>query len=206
LGFPILNSTAWSFMIDLRSIKTITSQFVMVLKYLAAVMYALLIFMCILYIVHSFSSKTTTAPIDSNEDISYLEDVHGLTSENLEDVIYVSNYDADTVTVNIANVPYIFGHHIAVRVAHIDSPEIKSPNKCDQEAAKRGKVEVENLLKGANKIDLINVHRDKYFRILAEVRIDDSIWLHEYVLSKKLAVPYEGDKKPVIDWCSYTTH
>lgn len=199
-------------MINWKHLKNVSYSFVKAfvagLKYGFCILFATLIFMFSLYLgkILYLKINATAAPIDSSEDVSYLEEARGLVPENLEDVVYVSNYDADTVTVNIANVPYIFGHHIAVRVAHIDSPEIKSPNKCDQEAAKRGKVEVENLLRSANKIDLINVRRDKYFRILAEVRINDSIWLHEFILTKKLAVPYEGEKKPVIDWCSYTSH
>jgi len=41
-------------------------------------------------------------------------------------VTFISNYDGDTFTVDLPGLPKVFGQHIAVRVKHIDTPELKS--------------------------------------------------------------------------------
>ncbi|MCI5143846.1 MAG: hypothetical protein D3909_19415 [Candidatus Electrothrix sp. ATG1] len=63
----------------------------------------------------------------------------------------------------------LFGDDISVRIAGIDTPEIKG--KCSQEKklAQEAKVVVEKILKKARKIKLKNVRRGKYFRIVADV-------------------------------------
>ena len=48
------------------------------------------------------------------------------TDTSFQCVKYISNYDGDTVTVNIDNVPALFGSHIPVRVRGIDTPEMKT--------------------------------------------------------------------------------
>lgn len=117
-------------------------------------------------------------------------------------VTFVSNYDGDTFTVDLPGLPKVFGQHIAVRVKHIDTPELKSSNPCAQAAAIKGKELVNTLLRNATSIDLLSVERDKYFRLLAEARIDNKILLHQVLIDNKLAVPYEGDIKPLVDWCN----
>lgn len=116
-------------------------------------------------------------------------------------------YDGDTITVNLPNsIPDVFGHEIPVRIRHIDTPEIKGNGKCEKEAAQKAKVATTSLLKNAKKIDLEDVGRDKYFRLLVQVVIttkeDKIIILSQYLLDQKLAVPYEGDTKQVVDWCT----
>ena len=116
-------------------------------------------------------------------------------------VSYVNNFDGDTLTVNLPNsIPDVFSHEISVRIRHIDTPEVKGNGKCEKEAAQKAKVATTSLLKNAKKIDLEDVGRDKYFRILATVRAD-GVSIGQYLLDQKLAVPYEGDTKQVVDWC-----
>ena len=115
-------------------------------------------------------------------------------------VSYVRNYDADTITVNIKNVPRIIGKNISVRVRHIDSPEMRTHNACEKEAARTAKKLIENLLKNAKRIDLENVDKDKYFRLLADVKVDGQD-LKQVLLKNHLAYPYEGDTKKKWDWC-----
>lgn len=55
------------------------------------------------------------------------------THANAEDITnaqYLGNYDGDTVSFNIPNVPDVFGKNISVRVYGIDTPEKKSKNLC----------------------------------------------------------------------------
>lgn len=115
-------------------------------------------------------------------------------------VKYVRNYDADTITFDIPNVHPLIGDKISVRIRHIDTPEIKGRNPCEKETARTAKRLVENLLKRAKRIDLENVGKDKYFRILADVRIDGNL-LSDSLLKNKLALAYEGGTKQKINWC-----
>jgi endonuclease YncB( thermonuclease family) len=90
-------------------------------------------------------------------------------------------------------------------VRHIDTAEIKGSNKCEREMAEKAKVVVTTLLKNAKKIDLEDVGRDKFFRILSQVVITTTegkiIILSKYLLDNNYAVPYEGEKKQVANWC-----
>lgn len=115
-------------------------------------------------------------------------------------VKYVKNYDADTITVDIPNVHPLIGHHISVRVRHIDTPEIKGKLPCEKDVARTAKRLIENQLKNAKRIDLENVDKDKYFRILADVIIDGKP-LKDLLLKNNLAYQYEGGTKQKIDWC-----
>ena len=57
-------------------------------------------------------------------------------------------------------------------------------------------------MKRAQKIELRNVDRDKYFRILANVYVDDKS-LSEVLIKNKLALPYDGGRKPAnTNWCN----
>ncbi len=118
-------------------------------------------------------------------------------------VQYVRNYDADTITFNIPNVHPLIGKKIAVRVKHVDTPEIKGKLPCEKEAARTAKRLIENLLKNAKRIDLENIGKDKYFRVLADVVVDGKP-LKDYLLKNNLAYLYEGKTKQKLNWCSRT--
>ena len=115
-------------------------------------------------------------------------------------VQYIKNYDADTITFNIPNVHPIIGEKMSVRVKHVDTPEIKGKLPCEKEAARNAKNLIENLLKNAKRIDLVNIEKDKYFRILADVNIDGKN-LSDFLLKNNLAYHYEGKTKEKINWC-----
>ena len=119
---------------------------------------------------------------------------------NFRCVKYVRNYDADTITFDIPNVHPLIGNSINVRVAGVDTPEIKTKNSCEKEKARNAKKLVTNLLKNAKRIDLSNIKRDKYFRINAEVIID-GIHLSHYLLKNGLAYSYDGGAKRQLNWC-----
>lgn len=115
-------------------------------------------------------------------------------------VKYVRNYDADTITFNIPNVHPLIGEKISVRVRHVDTPEIKGKLPCEKEAARTAKRLIENMLKNAKRIDLENIDKDKYFRILADVVVDGKP-IKDILLKNNLAYAYEGKTKQKIDWC-----
>ncbi|TNF25320.1 MAG: thermonuclease family protein [Deltaproteobacteria bacterium] len=115
-------------------------------------------------------------------------------------VKYVKNYDADTVTFDVPGVHPLIGNKINVRVVGVDTPEVKTKNKCEKEKARNAKKLVENLLKNAKRIDLSNIQRGKYFRVVADVIIDGKSLSH-YLLKNGLAYSYDGGTKKKINWC-----
>lgn len=116
-------------------------------------------------------------------------------------VKYVRNYDADTVTFNIPNLHPLFGDKINIRVLGVDTPEMRTKNSCEKAKAKTAKKLVANLLKNAKRIDLVNVQRGKYFRIVADV-IVDGVSLQHYLLKNGHAYAYDGGTKLKVDWCT----
>jgi len=109
----------------------------------------------------------------------------------------VSVYDGDTFTAAIATYPAIVGDKINIRVSGIDTPEIKGKTKTEKALAQKAKTEATKMLTGGKVVELRNIRRDKYFRILAEVYIDEKS-LGQQLINKGLAVAYEGGTK--INW------
>lgn len=109
-----------------------------------------------------------------------------------------SIYDGDTFRVTIAHWPPIVGNRISVRVKGIDAPELKG--KCEQEKqlARKAKQATVAMLRAGRKIELRNLQRDKYFRLLADVYVDGQS-LAQMLLKSGLARPYNGDTKG--SWC-----
>jgi micrococcal nuclease len=121
-------------------------------------------------------------------------------SKSFKCVKYIRNYDADTVTFNIPDAHPLFGKNISVRVAGVDTPEIKTKNSCEKQKAREAKKFVTSLMRQAKRIDLVDVRRDKYFRILADIEFDGKS-LSKLLLKNKLAYPYSGGTKEQKDWC-----
>ena len=117
-------------------------------------------------------------------------------------VQYIKNYDADTVTFNIPSVHPLIGEKVNIRVRGIDAPEIRTKNSCEKRQAQNAKQLVGNLLKKAKRIDLKNIERGKYFRIVADVIVDGKN-LSEFLIKNDLAYAYDGGKKQQIDWCRF---
>ncbi|MCC7404942.1 MAG: thermonuclease family protein, partial [Bdellovibrionales bacterium] len=115
-------------------------------------------------------------------------------------VEYVGNYDGDTLTFDVADVHPLLGKNMKVRVHGIDTAEIRSDDACEREVAGKTQQMVQELISGANRVDLVNVAREKYFRVLADVMVDNRS-LAEYLLRKGLAIRYDGGTKPDVNWC-----
>lgn len=115
-------------------------------------------------------------------------------------VKYIRNYDADTITFEIPNIHPLLGKNISVRVLGVDTPELRTKDQCEKNLSKIAKTSVAKLLKNAKKIDLVNIKRGKYFRIVADVQIDGKS-LTSMLLEQKLAYSYDGGTKKKMDWC-----
>ncbi len=123
------------------------------------------------------------------------------TNDTLHCIEFVSNHDGDTITVNIPNIfPPLFSHHMQVRLAEVDTPEINGKGPCEAERAQEAKEYVHTLLSKATSIEITHIAKDKYFRILGDVKVDGTS-LKEGLLAKKLAVPYDGGTKQKNNWC-----
>lgn len=110
-----------------------------------------------------------------------------------------SIYDGDTFRANIKGYPAIIGNHIGIRINGIDTPEIRG--KCEKEKvlARKAKQLTVSLLRGAKRIELRNLKRGKYFRIIADVYVDGQN-IAKTLLSSNLATKYDGKKKTRA-WC-----
>ena len=113
--------------------------------------------------------------------------------------IYLQNYDGDTIRFDLPGYPPIAGDDIRVRVNGIDTPEING--KCEKEKydAQQAKEMVADILKDAEKIELKNMERGKYFRIAADVFVDGEN-LADMLIEAGMAVRYDGGTKTK-DWC-----
>jgi len=107
----------------------------------------------------------------------------------------VKVYDGDTITIasklNNSSDPTIY--RFSIRLAGIDTPELKGSNPQEKKMA----LDVRNVLSELimNKAVMIrNLHTEKYGRILADVYLGD-LNLSKYLLDKNMARPYHGGKK-----------
>lgn len=124
------------------------------------------------------------------------------TDNSFNCVKYVDNFDGDSVTFDIPDVPAYFGHNAHVRVYGIDTPEMTSKNTCAKKVAIKARNEVRDILSKAKKISLTNIGKEKYGRILANV-IADGLDVGTTLVNEKLAYPYFGDTKKKLNWCKY---
>ena len=84
----------------------------------------------------------------------------------------LSVYDGDTFRCNILGWQKIVGKNIPIRVAGVDTPEMRGVSTEEKELAKMARDYTLKLLKSGKVIELRNCRRGKYFRIVADVYID----------------------------------
>jgi endonuclease YncB( thermonuclease family) len=110
----------------------------------------------------------------------------------------VGVYDGDTVTVSIKGWPPLIGESVSVRIAGIDTPEIRGQCAGEKALAMQARTLTRQLLSSARSVELRNLQRDKYFRILADICIDGQD-LGDILIQRRLALPYTGGTKS--SWC-----
>ena len=119
-------------------------------------------------------------------------------------------YDGDTIT--IASQVYGEMYRFQVRLAGIDTPEIKTKNENEKILAQRAKNALTEMV-GGKIVELKNVTYDKYGRILADVYLchgDDYILsdknkenqfhVNAWLIEKGHAVKYDGGKKVMSEY------
>lgn len=113
--------------------------------------------------------------------------------QNFNKVSLASVYDGDTFNVYLACKYPIFCKAIPVRVRGVDCPEMRGGTPETKAAAKAAKAFTKQFLRGG-KIFLRNCGRDKYFRLLCEVRVNGAD-LGTALIEHVHAVPYDGGTK-----------
>ncbi|SFI20474.1 thermonuclease family protein [Modicisalibacter xianhensis] len=119
----------------------------------------------------------------------------------------VAIYDGDTFTANVEGWPPVIGERIKIRVAGINAPERRS--RCDTEADKArektlaadARVYVVERLRDAERIELRQIKRGSFFRLIADVYVDGES-LGDQLIAAGLAIPYaegQGGKA----WCGH---
>lgn len=84
----------------------------------------------------------------------------------------VSVFDGDTFRVDVDTWPKLFGYHIPVRIRGINCDEKRAFDKNPDSKAFLAAEYTKTALTNAKRVELLNVGRDKYFRLLADVLID----------------------------------
>ena len=125
----------------------------------------------------------------------------GINNKNYGSVIVsdvISIYDADTFRVNIKDWPDVIGSMVPIRVLGIDAPEIKGKCQAEKDKAREAKQFTVEALRTAKVIELRNIKRGKYFRILADVFVDGKN-LSASLMKAGHARAYDGGKRGA--WC-----
>ena len=144
---------------------------------------------CILYFVFRTDTESTAA---SASQIATTKNIFTLTPEEI-----VSIYDGDTFKVDLAGVHPLFGDDVSVRLFGVDTPEMRGSEDRVKVLAKKARNLTEQALMGAEKIELKNPQRGKYFRIIADVYVDGKS-LAALLMKAGLGKAYDGEgAKPV---------
>ncbi len=114
--------------------------------------------------------------------------------------IYRSNYDGDTIKVDIPGTHPLFGENISIRISGIDTPELRARCLREKAMARRARQRVRELLTKHKDIVLEGMERGKYFRIVAKVNVQ-GVDVGQLLIDEGLAVPYFGGRRTV-DWCN----
>ena len=121
---------------------------------------------------------------------------------NFNNVEFISNWDGDTITVNINDIHPMFGKKAKIRLSKINTAEINYKSKCEQYLSIKAKEYVNHVLSDAEQINLINCKKGRYFRMVCDVIYDNNNLSNE-LLKLKYAYKYNGGKKKKIDWCNF---
>ena len=114
-------------------------------------------------------------------------------------VVFHSCYNGSTCTFTIPGVHPLLGEKIKVRIRGVDAAEIRSECDWEKKHAVRTRDFLIALLQESPRIDLVDVERGKYFRIIATV-IAHGVDVGKVLIEKGWARPYEGGKR--VAWCT----
>ncbi|WP_062359651.1 thermonuclease family protein [Vreelandella aquamarina] len=113
--------------------------------------------------------------------------------------------DGDTFRATVDEWPAVIGERIPVRISGINAPERRS--RCDTEAEKererelaaKSRIYLVERLRGAETVELRQIERGSFFRIIAEVWADDEN-VGQEMLEAGHALPYVAGQSGQA-WC-----
>ncbi|PKH60389.1 nuclease [Shewanella sp. Choline-02u-19] len=108
----------------------------------------------------------------------------------------ISVYDGDTFKADIKGYQAVVGTNISIRVANIDTAEIRAGCSDEKVMALKGREFTLKALSSASVIELRDIKRGKYFRLVADVYID-GVNLGSELRKAGLAVEYGKEHS----WC-----
>jgi endonuclease YncB( thermonuclease family) len=125
---------------------------------------------------------------------------------DIKEGLVISVYDGDTITIacNMHWDKYT-AYKFNVRLAGIDSPEIRTRDNDQKKVAIIAKKYLESLILN-KKIILNDINYDKYGRILANIYLPENqdIPISNLLIQKRLAVVYDGGTKNMpMNWLEY---
>lgn len=123
---------------------------------------------------------------------------HSVTSFRCVKVVEV--YDGDTIFIDLPDQHPLFGKRMGVRILGIDTPEIRTKNSCEKQKAQKAKKILQDVIAKATRVDIVDVKKDKFFRILGTVLVDGKP-VTDVLIKSNLAFPYHGERKPKRNWC-----
>jgi micrococcal nuclease len=118
---------------------------------------------------------------------------------NAEVAEVTSIYDADTFRVNVAHWPDVVGRRLPVRIRGVDAAELRGRCPEEKAAARAAKQFTVQALRSAKVIELRNIERGKYFRLIADVYVD-GFSLGDQLIQQGHARRYDGGTRNT--WCS----
>ena len=108
-----------------------------------------------------------------------------------------SNYDGDTFDLTL-DLGFGLSYEVSARLDGVDTPEISGGNEGTKALAQMAKTEVEAVCSGATLLQFQSNEYDgdkgKYGRIIGDI-IADGILLSQHLLSRGLAVKYDGGSR-----------
>ena len=111
-----------------------------------------------------------------------------------DNVSIASIYDGDTFKINLNCSLAVYCEKVPVRIRGVDTPEIKGKTEREKKLAQKAKEFTKNFL-AQEPVNLSNCGRDKYFRLLCDVKNGQGKDLARELIKNNLGYSYDGGTK-----------
>ncbi len=123
-----------------------------------------------------------------------LTQTDSMENQVFENVSIASVYDGDTFKINLNCSLAVYCEKVPVRVRGVDTPEIKGKTEREKKLAQKAKEFTKNFL-SQEPINLSDCSRDKYFRLLCNVKNGQGKNLASELIKHNLGYSYDGGTK-----------
>jgi endonuclease YncB( thermonuclease family) len=118
------------------------------------------------------------------------------------DVVVERVLDGDTFEVTLQGVHPLFGDRARVRLLGVNAGETRGARcAAERQAGIEAKAILESRLGTARRVDLLDVSRDNFGRLLARV-VAGEVDMGELLVSEGAAVRWDGRGDRPVPWCS----